>query len=97
MSPEYSVGGFISEKSDVFSFGILLLEIVSGQKNANFHGSNQIDLPEYVSPMISSLPFIFCHRSDLSYFLHFTLGMETVERRKGLGVDGSSVKGFCRT
>ncbi|THG17328.1 G-type lectin S-receptor-like serine/threonine-protein kinase At1g61370 isoform X1 [Camellia sinensis] len=36
MSPEYALGGVFSEKSDVFSFGVLLLEIVSGKKNTSF-------------------------------------------------------------
>ncbi|XP_058782679.1 receptor-like serine/threonine-protein kinase SD1-8 isoform X1 [Vicia villosa] len=33
MAPEYAIDGLFSIKSDVFSFGILLLEIVSGKKN----------------------------------------------------------------
>ncbi|XP_050285382.1 G-type lectin S-receptor-like serine/threonine-protein kinase At1g11300 isoform X2 [Quercus robur] len=33
MSPEYAMRGLFSEKSDVFSFGVLLLEIVSGRRN----------------------------------------------------------------
>ncbi|KAM5548908.1 G-type lectin S-receptor-like serine/threonine-protein kinase [Rosa sericea] len=37
MSPEYARYGHFSEKSDVFSFGVLLLEIVSGKKNASFY------------------------------------------------------------
>ncbi|KAM5548900.1 hypothetical protein ABKV19_000355, partial [Rosa sericea] len=37
MSPEYARYGNFSEKSDVFSFGVLLLEIVSGKKNASFY------------------------------------------------------------
>ncbi|XP_059292826.1 G-type lectin S-receptor-like serine/threonine-protein kinase At1g61390 isoform X3 [Lycium ferocissimum] len=36
MSPEYALRGVFSEKSDVFSFGVLLLEIISGKKNSNF-------------------------------------------------------------
>ena len=32
MSPEYAMGGAISVKSDTYSFGVLLLEIVSGLK-----------------------------------------------------------------
>ncbi|XP_029122692.1 G-type lectin S-receptor-like serine/threonine-protein kinase At4g03230 isoform X2 [Elaeis guineensis] len=36
MSPEYAMEGQISEKSDVFSFGVLLLEVVSGKRNNHF-------------------------------------------------------------
>ncbi|XP_028959068.1 G-type lectin S-receptor-like serine/threonine-protein kinase RKS1 isoform X3 [Malus domestica] len=37
MSPEYAVFGRFSTKSDVFSFGVILLEIVSGKKNNGFY------------------------------------------------------------
>nr|XP_048323283.1 uncharacterized protein LOC107428940 [Ziziphus jujuba var. spinosa] len=40
MSPEYAVHGFYSTKSDVFSFGVIVLEIMSGRKNANFYEPN---------------------------------------------------------
>ncbi|WRX33613.1 S-locus glycoprotein domain - like 10 [Theobroma cacao] len=40
MSPEYAMNGIFSVKSDVFSFGVLLLEIVSGKKNTVFHSSS---------------------------------------------------------
>ncbi|KAI8009067.1 G-type lectin S-receptor-like serine/threonine-protein kinase [Camellia lanceoleosa] len=37
MSPEYAIDGLFSIKSDVFSFGVLVLEIISGKKNRGFH------------------------------------------------------------
>ncbi|KAL5999624.1 hypothetical protein ACLOJK_037909 [Asimina triloba] len=37
MAPEYAADGLFSMKSDVFSFGIILLEIVSGRKNVGFY------------------------------------------------------------
>ncbi|KAI3688572.1 hypothetical protein L2E82_46229 [Cichorium intybus] len=36
MSPEYAMDGIFSVKSDVFSFGVLVLEIVTGKKNRGF-------------------------------------------------------------
>jgi hypothetical protein len=50
MAPEYAMHGHFSIKSDVFSFGVLILEIVSGQKNSYFRiGENLEDLLSYVS------------------------------------------------
>ncbi|GMN66401.1 hypothetical protein TIFTF001_035468 [Ficus carica] len=40
MAPEYAFDGLFSMKSDVFSFGILVLEIVSGKKSRGFHHEN---------------------------------------------------------
>ncbi|XP_062182509.1 G-type lectin S-receptor-like serine/threonine-protein kinase SRK isoform X4 [Phragmites australis] len=37
MAPEYASEGVFSVKTDVFSFGVLLLEIISGKRNAGFH------------------------------------------------------------
>ncbi|KAK2987252.1 hypothetical protein RJ640_017555 [Escallonia rubra] len=45
MSPEYAIDGLFSVKSDVFSFGVLVLEIVRGQKNRGFcHPDHDLNL-----------------------------------------------------
>ncbi|XP_019054574.1 PREDICTED: cysteine-rich receptor-like protein kinase 10 isoform X2 [Nelumbo nucifera] len=36
MAPEYAMEGLFSVKSDVFSFGVILLEIISGKRNSGF-------------------------------------------------------------
>ncbi|WVZ21926.1 hypothetical protein V8G54_000470 [Vigna mungo] len=35
MAPEYAMDGRYSTKSDVFSFGVLLLEIIAGKRNTD--------------------------------------------------------------
>ncbi|KAG2688172.1 hypothetical protein I3760_09G082600 [Carya illinoinensis] len=37
MAPEYAMQGTYSIKSDVFSFGVLLIEIITGRRNVGFH------------------------------------------------------------
>ncbi|CAH9135671.1 unnamed protein product [Cuscuta epithymum] len=45
MSPEYAVDGIFSVKSDVFSFGVLVLEIIGGKKNRRFiHPDHHLNL-----------------------------------------------------
>lgn len=36
MAPEYVMHGHLSAKTDVFSFGVLVLELISGQRNSSF-------------------------------------------------------------
>lgn len=38
MAPEYLVRGQLTEKADVYSFGVLVLEILCGRKNSVFAG-----------------------------------------------------------
>ena len=46
LAPEYAFGGKLTEKADVYSFGVLLLEIVSGRSCTDLSG--QISLLEWV-------------------------------------------------
>uniref|UniRef100_M4EE76 Receptor-like serine/threonine-protein kinase n=1 Tax=Brassica campestris TaxID=3711 RepID=M4EE76_BRACM len=49
MSPEYAWTGIFSEKSDIYAFGVLLLEIISGEKISRFNYAKEgKDLLEYV-------------------------------------------------
>ncbi|CAN1283433.1 Probable LRR receptor-like serine/threonine-protein kinase RFK1 [Linum perenne] len=40
MAPEYALWGYLTDKADVYSFGVLTLEIVSGKNNTGFIPSN---------------------------------------------------------
>ncbi|CAL1352744.1 unnamed protein product [Linum trigynum] len=45
MSPEYAMDGVFSVKSDIFSFGVLVLEIISGKRNRGFqHHDHDLNL-----------------------------------------------------
>lgn len=94
MSPEYAMEGRFSEKSDVFSFGVLLLEIISGRKNTSFyHDENVLSLLGLVRILtrhfflINLVNFTF---NSLQHpnFIHIELifymflGMEIMERRE---------------
>ncbi|KAJ8753697.1 hypothetical protein K2173_026373 [Erythroxylum novogranatense] len=47
MAPEYAMHGYLSVKSDVFSYGVLVLEIVSGRKNFDLRLREKADLLTY--------------------------------------------------
>ncbi|KAM6585093.1 hypothetical protein CsatB_012095 [Cannabis sativa] len=48
MAPEYAMDGLFSVKSDAFSFGVLVLEIISGKKNRGFYyANNELNLLGY--------------------------------------------------
>lgn len=43
MSPEYAMDGVFSMKSDIYSFGVLVLEIITGKRNRGFY-DHELDL-----------------------------------------------------
>ncbi|MED6131487.1 hypothetical protein PIB30_010240 [Stylosanthes scabra] len=83
MSPEYAMEGLFSEKSDVFSFGVLLLEIVSRRKNTGSYEDaesfsllgfawnlwNADRIMSLVDPAISSS----CNKEDTMRCIHIGL------------------------
>ena len=68
MSPEYALDGYFSEKSDVFSFGVMVLEIISGKRNTGFYQSDRtLSLLGHVRALDLSFLVILCP-SDLQLF-----------------------------
>jgi len=77
MSPEYAMEGLFSEKSDVFSFGVLVLEIVSGRRNSSSYGNvHALNLLGFVSLNNSFITHEFSPFADtkLTLFVHFRPG-----------------------
>lgn len=41
MAPEYALWGYLTYKADVYSFGIVALELVAGVSNMKFRGNEE--------------------------------------------------------
>jgi serine/threonine protein kinase len=62
MAPEYAMDGVFSVKSDVFSFGVIVLEIITGTRNRGVYSySGHLNLLAHVS--INLHPIHQCYTS----------------------------------
>jgi len=53
MPHEYAARGLFSMKSDVFSYGVIVFEIVSGKRNREFSNpKHYLNLLQHVSMMV---------------------------------------------
>lgn len=97
MSPEYAIKGIVSVKTDVFSFGVLLLEIVSGKRSNSCYQSehplNLIGLVRSLLTFMREIQFKMCLPSEnfLCEKSSFVSGMGIVERRKSSRANGLSI------
>lgn len=58
LAPEYAMWGKVSESCDVYSFGILLLEIISSKKPLEkLRGGGKRDIVQWVTPYIQKGAF----------------------------------------
>lgn len=91
MAPEYAMRGHYSIKSDVFSFGVLILEIVTGRKNNVSYDSEQsVDLLSLVSTS-----------GEISYYKLYTqvmccINIRTFTYQKNAGVGTLVGRNSCR-
>lgn len=83
MAPEYALKGVVSIKIDVFSFGVLLLEIVSSKKSYKNYSSecplNLIGLVSFSRHSQNFLTHICNFNLDSAYATGVISGMGAVE------------------
>ncbi|GJN09479.1 hypothetical protein PR202_ga27488 [Eleusine coracana subsp. coracana] len=65
LAPEYALRGQVTKKSDIYSFGVLLLEIVTGRCNHNAR------LPPEDQFLLERVPF---RLSSISYWMRYICG-----------------------
>lgn len=50
MAPEYAMRGYLTDKADVYSFGIVALELVSGKSNTSYRPKDEfVNLLDWVT------------------------------------------------
>lgn len=55
VAPEYANSGLLNEKSDIYSFGVLLLEAVTGRDPVDYaRPSNEVNLVEWLKIMVGA-------------------------------------------
>jgi serine/threonine protein kinase len=64
MAPEYAVLGHVSTKSDVFSFGVIILEIVTGQRNSI--SSSETMMAQHLLSYVS-ISLVICKKTNFNY------------------------------
>ena len=98
MSPEYAMEGRFLEKLDVFNFGVLLLEIISGRRNSSFYDDEQalsllgfVSLPYIIDSFFKNFNcmFLMSFSIDTKNFnlVFMFLGMKNVECRQHCGIN----------
>ncbi len=84
MSPEYATFGQLSEKVDVFSYGFLLLEIVTGRKNIDLSlETNKIYLLQWVS--VCTLNFL---KNQVNLIIKFNIVGPRCQFNSPIGFNG---------
>lgn len=53
MAPEYASSGKLTDKSDVFSFGVMLLELITGKRPVDPSNYMEDSLVDWVSLLVS--------------------------------------------
>ena len=101
MSPEYALDGLFSLKSDVFSFGVVVIEIISGKRSTGFFEPEQaLSLLGYVCTLQKHcyskfMLFLLLLQQATFFFIiifRILLDMASLEKREGIGFVGANAR-----
>ncbi|KAF3531394.1 hypothetical protein DY000_02037909 [Brassica cretica] len=73
MSPEYAMQGQYSMKSDIYSFGVLLIEIISGKKNGGVYLMDETSTDGNLITMLGGFGKWITARSEVTRCIHIAL------------------------
>ncbi|ONK59622.1 uncharacterized protein A4U43_C08F8360 [Asparagus officinalis] len=55
LAPEYASSGKLTDKSDVFSYGVMLLELITGKRPVDHTNRNEDSLVDWARPMLGQI------------------------------------------
>lgn len=70
MAPEYATRGYLTDKADVYSFGIVAIEIVSGKSNTNYRPKEEF---VYLLDWVNYFSHAFRRFRFSLFVIHFTI------------------------
>lgn len=88
MAPEYAMRGYLTDKADVYSFGIVALEIVSGKSNTNYRPKEEfvylLDWVRYthLNFVFDCLALVLLHALEILVVPHSICMTSTVPVKK---------------
>lgn len=83
LAPEYFQHGKLSDKTDVYAFGVVLLELITGQKAIDRNRpQGEENLVLWVSNLSSSLCYCCCTCSNYSINYHQNLNLNSPQERR---------------
>lgn len=99
MAPEYAMHGSVSPKVDVFSFGVLVLEIVTRRRNTSFDDCDNVknllsDVSSFMHCRIHIISSLKVKFQLTNRWRTHLAGLELLDKRDDIADDGPKPRGI---
>lgn len=95
LAPEYAQSGQVTEKADIYSFGVVLVELVTGRKAVDFNRpKGQQCLTEWVFSFSKSVAISFCKPLALM-IIYIYIYFSSVTLRIIFKIDSTNICCMC--